>query len=496
MTEPPQIEGITIDPTDWAITPVSIQQLVVYLVAENQELKSRLIRIEEQLAQNSQNSSKPPSQDGFGKPTIAVKAKSQKRRGGQPGHAGHQPKFYELSALDVVTPHVPTVCRNCGEGLTGEDPTPYRHQILELPVLRPQITEHQLHQLTCEHCGTATRAKLPDTVGVSHYGARLTAAVGLLSSENYQSHSKVKTLLNRLFGIEISIASVNRLRQEISAALLIPVQAAQQFVQGAPWLHSDETSFTQGNADAQNPDQTKGWLWTIVSASVVVFEVALSRGGLVARQLIGQAYTGIVISDRYRGYEWLDVTQRQLCWAHIKRDITAMCERSGVSQEIGAALRRRQHRLFRLWHQVRDGTLRREVFQLKVELLRRGFKAELTQAVNLLDSLHEKSPLAKTLRTCKELLKWEAALWTFATHPGIEPTNNAAEQALRPAVIWRRLSFGSQSTAGSQFVARMLTVITTLNVQQRDVLQFLTQACRAARFGESIPSLLPQTQSP
>jgi transposase len=114
-------------------------------VAENQALKSRLSRIEEQLGQNSQNSSKSPSQDGFGKLAIGVKAKSQKQRGGQPGHAGHQPKLYELSALDGMTPHMPTVCPICGEGLTGEDPAPYRHQILEMPVLPPQITEHQLH---------------------------------------------------------------------------------------------------------------------------------------------------------------------------------------------------------------------------------------------------------------------------------------------------------------------------------------------------------------
>jgi transposase len=496
MIEAPPIEGIAIDPVDWVITPVSIQKLVVYVVAENQELKSRLSRIEEQLAQNSQNSSQAPSQDGFRKPAVAVKAKSQKQRGGQPGHAGHQPKFYELSAVDEVHRHLPRACPICGVAMTGEDPEPYRHQIVELPVLRPQITEHQLHQLTCEHCGTATRAKLPDKVGVSHYGERLTAAVGLLSSENYQSHSKIQTLLNRLFGIEISIASVNRLRQEISAALKIPVQAAQEFVQGAGYLHSDETSFRQGNADGQNPNQTKGWLWSIVTTSVVVFEVALSRGGAMARQLIGAAYTGIVISDRYRAYEWLDVAQRQLCWAHIKRDITAMCERSGVSAEIGAALRRRQKRLFRLWHQVRDGTLSRDAFQLKVELLRRGFKHELTRAVDLIDTPNEQSPLAKTLRTCKELLKWEAALWTFVTHPGIEPTNNAAEQALRPAVIWRRLSFGTQSTAGSQFVARMLTVISTLKLQERDVLEFLTQACRASRFGHPMPSLLPQAQTP
>jgi transposase len=496
MNQVPQIEKIEICPEDWASTPVSIQQVIEHLVLENQALKARLSLIEEQLHQNSQNTSRPPSQDGYGKKVPEAKEKSKKKRGGQVGHPGTQPKFYELSDRDEIENHVPKTCGVCGETLTGTEESPYRHQILELPSLRPQITEHRLHQLSCVHCGTSTRAKLPDTVGVSRYGERLSAAVALLSSENYQSHSKVQTLLHRLFGIEISAASVNRLRHEMSEAVLSAVESAHRYVQQSPYLHSDETSFTQGNADGNNPARKKGWLWTLVTQSVVVFEVALSRAGEIARTLMGKDYAGIVISDRYSGYSWLDESQRQLCWAHIKRDLTAMSERSGVSNEIGAALLRRQKRLFRLWHQVRDGTLNREDFQLKVQMLRRGFKKELEQAVQLLDSPREKSPLAKTLRTCQQLLKWEAALWTFVEHLGIEPTNNAAEQAIRSAVIWRRLSFGSQSQAGSQFVARMMTVVASLKAQKRDVLDFLTQACRAARFDQPMPSLLPKASTP
>jgi transposase len=492
MIQAPQIDGIEIDPADWAATPVSIQQLVVHLVAENQELKDRLSRIEEQLRQNSQNSSKPPSQDGFGKKVSALKAKSKKQRGGQPGHGGHQPKFYELSEEDSVQDHRPEVCRVCGEVLTGKDPKPHRHQIVDLPQLRPKITEHRFHELICQVCGAATRAQRPKTVGASQYGERLSAVVGLLSSENYQSHRKVQTLLHRLFGIEISIASVNRLRNEMSDAISIPVQAAHEYIKGVPVLHSDETSFKQGNADGQNSERKKGWLWTIVTTSVVVFKVALSRSKAVVQGLIGQDYAGIVISDRYRGYEWLDVSQRQLCWAHIKRDLTAMTERTGVSKEIGEVLLVHEEVLFELWYQVRDGTLSRAAFQVQVCILRQSFKTELEQAVKLINSPNEKSPLAKTLGTCQELLKWEGALWTFAFEEGVEPTNNAAEQALRPAVIWRRLSFGSQSAAGSEFVARILTVITTLKVQGRDVLEFLTQACQSARFGQPMPSLLPQ----
>jgi len=492
MIQVPQIGGIAVDPEDWANTPASIQTLVMYLLAENQELKDRLSRIEEQLRQNSQNSSKPPSQDGFQKKGFTIKEKSTKNRGGQPGHGGHEMKFYDLSAEDISLEHHPAICSTCGEGLIGNDDAPFRHQILELPLLRPLITEHRLHRLNCAHCGTSTRAKLPERVGASQYGERLTAAIAILSSENDQSHSKVKTLLHRLFGIDISIASVNRLRNEMSNAIKLPVQAAHHYVKGVPVVHSDETSFNQGNADGKNPDRTKGWLWTVVSASVVIFEVALSRAKTVAQGLIGADFSGIVVSDRYRGYEWLDASQRQLCWAHIKRDLTAMTERSGASEEIGTALLGYQKTLFEDWYQVRDGTLSREDFQARVRTLQTLFKGELEEAVGLLGSPKEKSPLAKTLGTCKELLKWESSLWTFADHPGVEPTNNAAEQALRPAVIWRRLSFGSQSEAGSQFVARILTVMTTLNVQGRDVLEFLTLACRASRFGTTMPSLLPQ----
>jgi transposase len=128
--------------------------------------------------------------------------------------------------------------------------------------------------------------------------------------------------------------------------------------------------------------------------------------------------------------------------------------------------------------------------------LRDGLQEELQAAAALSIGEKEKTPLAKTVRTCRQLLKVESALWTFVDSPGVEPTNNHAERALRPAVIWRRTSFGSQSKAGSLFVSRMLTVVTSVKAQQRDVLEFLTQSCRAARTGLPAPSLIPQPQIP
>jgi transposase len=491
MEQMPQLDKIELSTADWEGTPIAVQQLVLALLAENQELKARLSVIEEQIKQNSQNSSKPPSKDGLGAKPKAKKVKGQRNRGGQPGHPGQERNFHELTAESEIHEHIPSSCRVCGVELEGADPQPYRHQVVEVPPIVAKITEHRLHQLECPHCGKKTRAKLPAGVSAIGYGARLSALVAWLSSDYRQSHGQLQQLLKRLLGIDISTASINRLRQEMSQALESVVTKAHEYVQLQSQLHSDETSFSQGNCDGHNPKQRQGWLWVVVTKLISIFEVSLNRGQVTAKQLIGEQYAGIVISDRYSSYNWLKVEQRQVCWAHLKRDFTAMAERSGVSQTIGQALLKRQQRLFRWWHRVRDGTMSGADFETAVVALRLGFQAELESAVQLPIGKNENTPLAKTVRTCEQLLKIEPALWTFVTVPGVEPTNNAAEQALRQAVIWRRTSFGSQSLAGSQFVARLLSVVTSLKAQQRDVWDFLTLVCQAARFDLPMPSLIP-----
>jgi transposase len=491
MEQKPQLDKIELSTADWEGTPIAVQQLVLALLAENQELKARLSVIEEQIKQNSQNSSKPPSKDGFGAKPKVKKAKGEKARGGQLGHPGHERNFHELTENSEIHEHIPSSCRVCGVELEGIDPQPYRHQIVEVPPIAAKITEHRLHQLDCPHCGKKTRAKLPSGVSAIGYGERLSALVAWLSSDYRHSHGQLQQLLKHLFGIEISIASINRLRQEMSLALESVVAQAHEYIQSQPQIHSDETSFSQGNCDGRNPKQQQGWLWVVVTKLMSIFDVSLNRGQVTAKQMIGEQYPGIVISDRYSSYNWLEVEQRQVCWAHLKRDLTAIAERSGVSQTIGEALLKRQQRLFRWWHRVRDGTMSRANFELAVVALRQGFQAELESAVQLPIARNEKTPLAKTVRTCEQLLKIEPALWTFVSTSGVEPTNNAAEQALRQAVIWRRTSFGSQSLAGSQFVARLLSVVTSLKAQQRDVWDFLTLVCQATRFELPMPSLIP-----
>ena len=334
--------------------------------------------------------------------------------------------------------------------------------------------------------------KLPSGVSGRCYGSRLAGWISLVSADHRQSHRKVADLLLEGFSIRLSRGSINRARKEMSDSVASAIIQARDYVLKQPVANCDETGFSQGNQDGLNPTNRRGWLWVVVTPLVTFFTVTLSRSKAAAQQVLGKDFEGYLGSDRYSSYSWLDPKKRQLCWAHLLRDFQAIAERSGASAAIGEALLRRGYRLFHWWHRVRDGTLSQEQFQAAVARLRIAFVAELESAANLQIVPKEKTPLAKTVRTCAKILELEVALWAFVYVAGVEPTNNPSEQALRPAVIWQYTSFGSQSKAGSEFVERMLTVNATLKAQNRSVLDFLTQSCQAARLGIEGPSLLPQ----
>ncbi|MCC5626976.1 IS66 family transposase [Nostoc sphaeroides CHAB 2801] len=488
-----------IPPEDWGKTPTSVKKLVEEMAQqiEQQEKKlTEVLTVQEQLLekinQTSKNSSSPPSSDPPGFSKKPPKQKSSKKRGGQPGHKGNSRDLYPIEECSSVIEHHPQLCTNCGATLSGVDTNPYRHQIVEIPPISPIVIEHRLHQLTCTGCGSSTRAKLPEDVNQSGYGVRVVALVALLSGVYRNSQRMVQSAMQEVFGISISLGTVNRLRLEASNAVATCVDEAKLYIQKANIVGADETSFNQGNIDGFNPQQRKAWLWVAVTPLVTFFEIALTRCTQAAQNLLGDNFGGILNSDRHGAYNWVELERRQLCWAHLRREFIKISERPGVSAQLGTALVKQQEKLFELWHRVRDGTLSHCDFGELVLEIRSSIKATLLEADNYSIGTREKTPLAKTVRTCRQLLKVEPAMWLFVTTQGVEPTNNAAERAIRPAVIWRRTSFGSQTQTGSNFVARMLTVVTTLKSQKRNVLEFMTQAVVATRGGTATPSLLPE----
>ena len=307
------------------------------------------------------------------------------------------------------------------------------------------------------------------------YGPRVQAITALGTGASHLSKRTTPQLLADLFGVTMSVGTLSTLEAATAQAVATPVAEARASVQEQARGSLDETGWRQGTQRA--------WLWVVVTTWVTVFVVRLARGGKVARDLLGTKFQGLLVPDRFSAYNWYPVRWRQLCGAHLLRDIEAMIGRGGRSQEIGEALRSQAHQMFHWWHRVRDGTLKRSSFRTSMSPVR--------QKVERLLDAGTRCGHPKTEGVCREILKRRPALWTFVPLEGVEPTNNASERAIRPGVLWRKGSFGTQSVQGSRFVEAMMTVVATLKQQHRNPLAYLTTACEAALRHEAAPSLLP-----
>jgi transposase len=465
-----------LSPEVWERIPPEAQAYIRVLEARVAALEATVQQLQEQLQQNSQTSSRPPSSDSL--EALAKRprrAPTGRRPGGQPGHEGHARGLVSVEQVAVVVPVKPVRCRRCQLPLQGEDLQPQRHQVTEIPPVKPVITEYQLHQLVCSACGEATRAEVPPGVSTGGFGPRVQAIIALCTGAYHLSQRTTHTVLEDLFGVSVGLGTIANLEQATVQALAAPVAEARAYVQAQPAAYVDETGWREG--------QHRAWLWTVVTAWVTVFAVRLSRSSQVAHELLGERFWGWLVTDRWSAYSWYPPWRRQLCWAHLARDIEAMVVRGGPSQVIGEALRAQIHQMFHWWHRVRDGTLAHASFAHYMRPIRREIERLLEAG--------QTCGVPKTEGTCRDILKRRQALWTFVRHAGVEPTNNAAERAIRPGVLWRKGSFGTHSPEGSRFVEAIMTVVATLKQQHRHVLDYLTAACEAALRGEAAPSLLP-----
>ena len=463
---------LELDPRDARIAELeakiaSLMQRLSQLDAENAELRARL-------GLNSQNSSKPPSSDPPGVPRQTKKP-TGRTRGGQPGHKVHK---RERLPADRVVSVLPSRCGRCQRRLRGRDPTPQIHQVVELPEIRPDVTDYELHELGCE-CGALTRATLPAGVPQGAFGPRLTATVALCTSRYRMSKRMVREFVRDLLGVEVALGSVSKMEQFVSQAIAAPVEEARVAVQEQAVAHQDETGWYEGPHQGR---KARAWLWVAVTALVTVFRIARSRGADITKEMLGEDFRGFLVVDRWAAYRWVARGMRQLCWAHLIRDFCSFADRGGTGGQIGKQLLGRTKIMFRWWHRVRDGTLTHRTFQRRMKRVERAVGRLLRKAAVCGD--------AKIEGMAKEILKHEPSLWTFVYAEGVEPTNNAAERALRGAVIWRKISFGTDSERGSRFVERILTLGATLRQQRRHALGYLTAACEAKLHDRQPPSLL------
>jgi transposase len=453
--------------------------VIAALLQRVQDLEARVKELEGRLGQNASNSSVPPSANPPAAPPPVVKKPTGRKTGGQPGHEGHRRRRLPPDRIDHVIALVPTHCQRCHEALPQQpspgDPEPTWHQVAELPRVAAVVTEFQGHARTCSCCGHVTREHIPAAITADAFGPRLGAVVSYLAGCQHVSQRGLEDVVESVFGVPICLGTIDTLQGQMSQALEQPHRQVAEQVRAAPVKNVDETGWKQAGK--------KRWLWAAVTATAALFVVHARRGAAGLKALLGEAICGLVVSDRWSAYQVVPLDRRQVCWAHLKRDFQGMADRGGEGAAIGERLLEQTRALFGAWHKVRDGTRGRAWLRRQVARLRAQVRA-LLEAGAACGS-------AKTAGMCAEILKVEEALWAFARVQGVEPTNNAAERALRPAVVWRKKSFGCHSEEGCRFVERLLSVTQTLRLQGRTALDYLTDALRAHRHGLPAPELFP-----
>jgi transposase len=442
-----------------------LEARLLVLEQENAELRRRL-------GLNSRNSSKPPSCDPPGTPRPAAKPTGRKR-GAQPGHPGSGRRRVEP---DEVVVHRPVTCQGCGGDLSAVEPLPKmrRTQVLELPPRALILSEHQMACVACPQCGTQTWAAAPAEVVGHRFGVRLGALVSLLVGQGHLSRRQVQTVLAQMSPYAPSLGSIEAMLAQSREALLPAYRQIQQQVRQSERAGVDETPW------CRRGKRLWGWIATTGAASLI--QISRSRASRVFSHLLGRRYRGIVHSDRWSAYKRHQTERRQLCWAHLKRDFTELYERDHArAARYGGGGLAICRRLFHHWRRFQAGVLTRAQLQQKLCPARRRMGA-------LIEALLQ-SGLPRAEGMGRSLKSLEAALWTFAEHEDVEPTNNRAEQGLRKLVLWRKKSFGSDSAAGLKLVERLLSVLESCRLQKRNAFDFFCDSLLAHRAGTLPPAL-------
>jgi transposase len=452
------------------------------LEAQVQKLTARVARqderiatLERELGRSSRNSSQPPSGDRPSAPPRG-KGRSGRKQGGQPGHEGKGRPLLPAWAVDEIVEHWPTGC-DCGHVFEPADlvavGAPTRRQVEELPVMAVTVTEHQCQRVVCPGCGERQTGRLPDAVAASAFGPRLQAAVVTLSVRNRVSRRDVVELCEQLFAARISTGTVDAILARCADALTGPCEDLLDRVRAAAAVNMDETGWRlRGGQRA---------LWGMFTKRHAILEITASRHDDHAKKLLGSS-SAIVTSDRWWAYNHLPVARRQICWSHLQRDFAFHADGRGSDKQIGESGLKICEELFWAWeifaHTHDRGELRR-----RVRLLQRELKAILRVHAG------KHARYRQSRRFARALLKIWPALWTFAKHAGVQPTNNHAERGLRGAVIYRKLSLGSQSEHGEQRIARLLSAHTTCRLQARSLHAYLIDVLTATAARQPAPLL-------
>ena len=442
-------------------------------------------KLNQRLNQDSTNTNRAPSTDS---PEAKAKRKAEKKasspkhgarkQGAQNGHKAVVRPLLPLKDGDVVIDCKPEICTHCGESLDGGiDPEPYRQQHYDIEINR-RITEYRKHKIACPFCSEITEGTLPMEASKSPYSVNIAALVVTLTGIFQMSRRMAKLFIEEITGVPISVGSVSNMEKEMTQAAVRVVEEIEVIAQNAEQGNVDETGFGTKNGQ-------RGWLWVFVTPSAVLFRLFVGRGQEYASKLFG-CFAGILTSDRWCGYNHYPPDKRQLCWAHLIRDFKAMSESGPEGEAIGKSLKKEARAMFRKWHSFKKWKINQEKQGIKVSMTVLESQLQPTRArVKLLLEEGTKRGVPK----CWTILRVESLLWTFTQEKGIEPTNNVAEQSIRPAVLWKKRSFGVESERGARYVESMLSIWATARRNGVNTIVFLRELLYSYRNNSHVPSI-------
>lgn len=441
--------------------------------------------------QNSTTTSKPPSSDGLaGRQRLrGRRRKSGRQPGGQPGHPGRHRPLVPAERVNTIIDLVPDTCRQCAHRLRARHAIgePRRHQVTELPPIAAHITEYRCHRRQCPACGQTTLAALPDDCA-SQCGPQLTALIAYLTVVCRMPRLVVQRFLEGALQIPISLGGTQHAWEEASAAVVGPYVELEAALRHEAVLNVDETGH-RTNGD-------KRWLWTFVARTFVVYRIAASRGSDVLKTVLGETFAGIIGSDRLSSYLKYVVAQRQFCWAHVTRNLLSALDlaTTPTAKRFCREALALDRRLFRLWHRFRGDPSARDSPLTRAQLIEKVLPIEkrlFTLGERYLDAAN-----ADVRNLARAFFLHNQHFFTFVHEDGVEPTNNTAERALRTAVQWRKIMFGTRSEQGERAVERLLTIVRTCQLQELNTLAYLTAAITAHRRRQLAASLLRPVHTP
>jgi transposase len=454
-----------------AVAP--LRATITDLVAQVEQLETENAR----LKKNSSTSSKPPSSDIVKPKKPPSKDGKKRKRGGQPGHEQHLRFPFPPEAVNHFQPHTLDCCPDCGGALTPARCKPELLQQVEISDTPTVVTEHQGLAYWCQHCRKVHYAPMPEAVvKAGLFGPRLTALVAFMKGVCHASFSTIRKFLRDVVRVGVSRGYLAKLIGKVSESLAKSYAELFERLPGETVLNVDETGHKENGQ--------KFWTWCFRAQLYTLFRIDKSRGSKVLVEVLGEEFQGVLGCDyfgAYRKYMRECDVLVQFCLAHLIRDVKFLLtlparEDQAYGQRVRDALRE----LFAVIH--RREKLSAASFQKALEVAR---DQVLSVATTRVPKGNHAQNLAKRFRDNGE------AYFRFITTPGVDPTNNLAEQAIRFVVIDRHITQGTRSEKGRRWCERIWTVIATCAQQGRAVFQFLLDSVQAHICGVSPPSLLP-----